>query len=46
MPSKNTKFYSFVLVIADFLILLLAFGVAYVLRVQYDPRPLLNQVYA
>jgi exopolysaccharide biosynthesis polyprenyl glycosylphosphotransferase len=46
MPSKNTKFYSFILVIADFIILLLAFGVAYVLRVQYDPRPLLIQVYA
>lgn len=46
MPSKNTKFYSFILVVADFLILLLAFTVAYVLRVQYDPRPLLTEVYA
>lgn len=46
MPSKNTKFYSFILVIADFVVLLLAFTVAYILRVQYDPRPLLNQVYA
>jgi exopolysaccharide biosynthesis polyprenyl glycosylphosphotransferase len=46
MPSKNTKFYSLILIIADFLMLLLAFGLAYVLRVQYDPRPLLNQVYA
>jgi exopolysaccharide biosynthesis polyprenyl glycosylphosphotransferase len=46
MPSKNTKFYSFILVIADFVVLLLAFTLAYVLRVQYDPRPLLNQVYA
>lgn len=46
MLSKNTKFYSLILVIADFFILLLAFGIAYILRVQYDPRPLLNQVYA
>lgn len=46
MPSKNTKLYSLILIIADFIILLLAFGVAYILRVQYDPRPLLNQVYA
>lgn len=46
MPSKNTKFYSFILVVADFVVLLLAFTVAYVLRVQYDPRPLLADVYA
>jgi exopolysaccharide biosynthesis polyprenyl glycosylphosphotransferase len=46
MPSKNTKFYSLILILADFFVLLLAFGVAYVLRVQYDPRPLANQVYA
>jgi exopolysaccharide biosynthesis polyprenyl glycosylphosphotransferase len=46
MPSKNTKFYSLILILADFFVLLLAFGVAYILRVQYDPRPLLSQVYA
>lgn len=46
MPSKNTKFYSLILIIADFLVLLLAFGIAYVLRVQYDPRPLVSVVYA
>src|SRR5687767_7393005 len=46
MPSKNTKFYSLILVLADFVVLLLAFGAAYVLRVQYDPRPLATQVYA
>jgi exopolysaccharide biosynthesis polyprenyl glycosylphosphotransferase len=46
MLSKNTKFYSLILVIADFFILLLAFGIAYILRVQYDPRPLVSQVYA
>lgn len=46
MPSKNTKFYSLILIIVDFIVLLMAFGIAYILRVQYDPRPLLNQVYA
>ncbi len=46
MPSKNTKLYSLILIIADFVVLLLAFSLAYILRVQYDPRPLLSQVYA
>ena len=44
MPSKNTKFYSLVLIIADFFVLLLAFTAAYILRVQYDPRPLVANV--
>lgn len=46
MPSRNTKFYSLLLLFADVLILVLAFVVAYVLRVQNDPRPLLVPVYA
>jgi exopolysaccharide biosynthesis polyprenyl glycosylphosphotransferase len=46
MPSKNTKFYSLILILADFFVLLLAFGIAYVLRVQYDHRPLVADVYA
>src|SRR5690606_2382879 len=46
MPGKNTKFYSLVLIVADFLVLLLAFSAAYILRVQRDPRPLLTKVYA
>lgn len=46
MPSKNTKFYSLILVVADFLVILAAFSFAYVLRVQYDQRPLLSPVYA
>lgn len=46
MPGKNTKFYSLILITADFLVLLLAFSVAYILRVQRDPRPLLTKVYA
>ena len=44
MPTKNTKFYSLILIIADFFVLLLAFSVAYILRVQFDPRPLVNNV--
>lgn len=46
MPGKNTKFYSLVLIAADFFVLLLAFVIAYIIRVQRDPRPLLTKVYA
>ena len=46
MPSRNTKFYSLLLLMADILVLVLAFTIAYVLRVQNDPRPLLVPVYA
>lgn len=46
MLSKNTTRYSLILVIADFIILVLAFVAAYVWRVQHDPRPLLSQIYA
>ena len=46
MPSKNAKLYSLFLLIADVVVLMLAFTFAYVLRVQYDPRPLLVPVYA
>lgn len=46
MPTHNTKFYSLILILIDALVLLLAFAIAYVLRVQYDPRPLLAPIYA
>lgn len=46
MPTRNNRFYSLVLVLTDVLVLLGAFTIAYILRVQYDPRPLLNQVFA
>jgi exopolysaccharide biosynthesis polyprenyl glycosylphosphotransferase len=46
MPSRDAKFYSLILVLADIVILMLAFAVAYILRVQNDPRPLLVPVYA
>lgn len=44
MLSKNTKFYSVIVITADFLVLLIAFTVAYILRVQVDHRPLVNPV--
>src|SRR5690554_6725774 len=46
MPSKNTPFYSIILIAADVATLSLAFSLAYIIRVQFDSRPLLNEVYA
>ena len=46
MPGKNTKFYSLILILIDTFVLLGAFTIAYVARVQYDPRPLLTNVHA
>ena len=46
MPTKNTKFYSLLLVLADTFVLLAAFSLAYIMRVQYDHRPLISDVYA
>ena len=46
MPGKNIRFYSLVLVLIDTIVLLIAFAIAYVARVQYDPRPLLSNIHA
>jgi exopolysaccharide biosynthesis polyprenyl glycosylphosphotransferase len=46
MPSRNAKLYSLLLLFADILMLIVAFAIAYILRVQNDPRPLLVPVYA
>ena len=46
MPSRNAKLYSLFLLFADVFVLMLAFTIAYVLRVQNDPRPLLVPIYA
>lgn len=46
MPTRNTKFYSFLLVIGDFVVLLTAFTLAYIARVQIDDRPLVAPVFA
>jgi exopolysaccharide biosynthesis polyprenyl glycosylphosphotransferase len=44
MKNNAALIYSVFLVIGDFLTLLAAFTLAYVLRVKYDPRPLLQQI--
>jgi exopolysaccharide biosynthesis polyprenyl glycosylphosphotransferase len=46
MPTRSARYYSIALILSDFLILLLAFTLAYVVRVQFDPRPLVAEVYA
>jgi exopolysaccharide biosynthesis polyprenyl glycosylphosphotransferase len=46
MPTKNSKFYSLILIVIDVFVLLAAFTVAYILRVQYDPRPLVADIHA
>ncbi len=42
MLRKNAKFYSLILLAGDFLALLAAFGVAYIIRVDFDDRHLLT----
>jgi exopolysaccharide biosynthesis polyprenyl glycosylphosphotransferase len=44
MKNNASAFYSFTLIVGDFLALLFAFIIAYVLRVSLDPRPLVNQI--
>jgi exopolysaccharide biosynthesis polyprenyl glycosylphosphotransferase len=46
MRTQNTKFYSLILIIIDTFVLLAAFTLAYILRVQYDTRPLLSNIHA
>lgn len=46
MTGKNTKLYSVILILIDTLVLLGAFSIAYIIRVRYDPRPLLTNVHA
>lgn len=46
MQSRNIKYYSLILIIVDLLVLLTAFVLAYIWRVQIDHRPLLYDVYA
>lgn len=44
MKNNASLAYSFVLIVGDFLALLAAFSLAYVLRVKYDIRPLIEQI--
>jgi exopolysaccharide biosynthesis polyprenyl glycosylphosphotransferase len=46
MPAKNNRLFGLVLVVLDCFVLTTAFVLAYVVRVTFDARPLLNQVYA
>ena len=46
MSRRNSKLYSFTLILIDALVLIATFVLAYVARVQYDPRPLLRNIYA
>ncbi len=46
MPTKTARSYSIALIIADFIVLVLAFSLAYVIRVKLDPRPLAAPVLA
>ena len=46
MTRRNSKLYSLILMLVDALVLITAFVLAYVARVQYDPRPLLQNIYA
>ncbi|MCL2444907.1 sugar transferase [Candidatus Saccharibacteria bacterium] len=44
MPAKNHSLFSLILVLSDFVVLLAAFTAAYILRVQFDYRPLVNEI--
>lgn len=44
MKNNASLVFALFLVIGDFLALLAAFGIAYILRVKLDPRPLLEQI--
>jgi exopolysaccharide biosynthesis polyprenyl glycosylphosphotransferase len=44
MPVKTIRFYTLALILFDVLAVLAAFVLAYVVRVQLDPRPLVNEI--
>ena len=46
MTRRNSKLYSFILMLVDALVLLIGFGLAYIIRTQVDTRPLLQEVFA
>ena len=46
MSRRNSKLYSFTLILIDALVLITTFTLAYIARVRYDPRPLLHNIYA
>lgn len=46
MFSQNSRIYNLTLVLVDVFILFVAFFGAYIIRTQFDHRPLINNVYA
>ena len=46
MLTKNSRIYSLLLIAVDIVILFATFIGAYILRVRFDDRPLLNEVFA
>ena len=46
MPVKTVRFYTIALILSDILAVLGAFSIAYIVRVQLDPRPLIAQISA
>ena len=46
MPVKTVRLYTIALIISDMLAVLGAFSIAYIARVQLDPRPLIAQISA
>lgn len=46
MPVKSVRLYAISLMLADAFAILLAFTAAYILRVQLDHRPLINEILA
>jgi len=46
MARRNSKLYSFILMLVDAFVLITAFVLAYVIRTQFDHRPLVQQIYA
>ena len=46
MLGRNSQYYSLLLLLIDTLVIVAALSLAYVLRVYYDARPLVSEVYA
>lgn len=46
MPPRFARLYSLALILGDFFVLLAAFTAAYVIRTQFDLRPLVAQIHA
>lgn len=46
MLSKNSRIYNLLLIVIDAFVLFIAFFAAYILRVQFDDRPLVSHVYS